>query len=258
MPGGNGKSAMSRRTLLAAGAAIGILPSRRAFAQSSEPLRVGFLTVRTGPLAAGGKQQEEGAAFFLKERNSTVAGRKIELITEDTAGNPALAKTKTQELVERHKVPVMIGPLATNEALAIDSYIRDTKVPLITTTSAATVDLKTHAVNPWVLHAFGTAPQVTYPLGDYAAKTLGFKRMAIVAEDFTYGHEGAGGFQLAFEAAGGKIVQKLWPPLNTPEYGPYLAQIKRDVDAIYLGFAGSNPLRFLRQYAEVGLKGKVA
>jgi branched-chain amino acid transport system substrate-binding protein len=71
----------------------------------------------------------------------------------------------------------MIGPLATNEALAIDSYIRDAKVPLITTTSAATVDLKSHAVNPWVLHAFGTAPQVTHPLGDYAAKTLGWPRL---------------------------------------------------------------------------------
>jgi len=148
--------------------------------------------------------------------------------------------------------------LATNEALAIDSYIRDTKVPLITTTSAATVDLKSHAVNPWVLHAFGTAPQVTYPLGDYAAKTLHFKRMTIVAEDFTYGHEGAGGFQLAFEGAGGKIVQKLWPPLNAPDYAPYLAQIKSDVDGIYMGFAGSNPLRFLKQFNEYGLKGKIA
>jgi len=254
----NGKSAMSRRTVLAAGAAIGILPSRQTFAQSSEPVRVGFLTVKTGPLAAGGKQQEEGAALFLKERNGTVAGRKIELITQDTTGSPALTKTKTQELVERYKVPVMIGPLATNEALAIDGYVRQMQVPLITTTSAATVDLKSHAVNPWVLHAFGTAPQVTYPLGDYAAKTLGYKRIAIVAEDFTYGHEGAGGFQLAFEAAGGKIVQKLWPPLNTPEYGPYLAQIKRDVDAIYMGFAGSNPVRFLKQFSDAGLKGQVA
>jgi len=223
-------------------------------AQSPEPLRIGFLTVRTGPLAAGGKQQEEGAALFLKERNGLIAGRKVELITQDTAGNPALAKTKTQELVERHKVAVTIGPLATNEALAIDGYIRETKVPLITTTSAATVDLKSHAVNPWVLHAFGTAPQVTYPLGDYAAKTLNYKRMAIVAEDFTYGHEGAGGFQLAFEAAGGRIVQKLWPPLNAMDYVPFLAQIKRDVDAIYMGFAGSNPLRFLKQFSDVGLK----
>ena len=104
--------------------------------------QVGFLTVRTGPLAAGGKQQEEGAALFLKERGGAIAGRKIELITEDTAGSPALAKTKTQELVERHKVAVMIGPLATNEALAMDGYVHDAKVPLITTTSAATVDLK--------------------------------------------------------------------------------------------------------------------
>jgi branched-chain amino acid transport system substrate-binding protein len=187
-----------------------------------------------------------------------IAGRKVELITQDTAGNPALAKTKTQELVERNKVPVIIGPLATNEAIAMDGYIRETKVPLITTTSAATVDLKSHAVNPWVLHAFGTAPQVTYPLGDYAAKTLGYKKIAIVAEDFTYGHEGAGGFHLGFEAAGGKIVQKLWPPLNTPEYAPYLAQIKPDVDAIYMGFAGSNPVRFLKQFNDFGLKGKVA
>src|SRR5947209_20151226 len=148
---------ISRRTLLKASAAIGIFPAPAVFAQTSEPLRIGFLTVKTGPLAAGGKQQEEGAAFFLKERNGTIAGRKVELITQDTAGNPALARTKTQELVERHRVPVIIGPLATNEALAMDGYIRDARVPLITTTSAATVDLKGHAMNPWVLHAFGTA-----------------------------------------------------------------------------------------------------
>jgi branched-chain amino acid transport system substrate-binding protein len=254
----NRKFEMSRRTLLKAGAAISMLPAPQVLAQSPEPLKIGFLTVLTGPLAAGGKQQEEGAALFLKERNGTIGGRKVELITQDTGGNPALAKTKLQELVERHKVTVSIGPLATNEAIAMDNYVRDTKVPLITTTSAATVDLKSHAVNPWVLHAFGTAPQVTYPLGDYAAKTLGFKKIAIVAEDFTYGHEGAGGFQLGFEGAGGKIVQKLWPPLNAPEYAPYLAAIKSDVDAIYMGFAGSNPLRFLKQYNEFGLKGKVA
>ena len=253
----NRKLGLSRRALLAGAAAIGAWPLRRAQAQASEPLKIGFLTVDTGPLAAGGKQQEEGAALFLQERGGMIAGRKVELIKQDTAGNTSLARTKTQELVERYKVPVMIGPLATNEALAMDSYIREAKVPLITTTSAATVDLKAHPVNPWVLHAFGTAPQVTFPLGDYAAKTLGYKRMAIVAEDFTYGYEGAGGFQLAFEAAGGKIVQKLWPPLNAPEYAPYLAQIKNNIDGIYMGFAGINPLRFLKQFNEYGLKGKL-
>jgi hypothetical protein len=78
MPVRNNKFGLSRRTLLKAGAAISILPAPRVFAQSAEPLKIGFLTVLTGPLAAGGKQQEEGAALFLKERNGMIAGRKVE------------------------------------------------------------------------------------------------------------------------------------------------------------------------------------
>ena len=84
---------------------------------------------------------EEGIQVFLKERNYTLAGRKVELIIADTGGNPVGAKTKTQELVERNKVHVIIGPLATFEALAIDDYIKEARVPLITPTSAAQNDL---------------------------------------------------------------------------------------------------------------------
>src|SRR5678816_4347610 len=91
--------------------------------QAQEPLRIGFLTVRTGPLAAGGRQMEEGINLFLKERNYTLAGRKVEILFADTAGQPAQAKTKAQELVERDKVHVLVGPLATFEALALDEYV---------------------------------------------------------------------------------------------------------------------------------------
>ncbi|MDQ6881452.1 MAG: ABC transporter substrate-binding protein, partial [Pseudomonadota bacterium] len=79
--------------------------------------------MRSGPLAAGGRQMEEGIQLFLKERNNMLAGRKVELIIADTGGNPQGAKTKAQELVERNNVAVIIGPLATFEALAIDDYI---------------------------------------------------------------------------------------------------------------------------------------
>jgi len=57
-----------------------------AFAQSDN-LRVGFLTVRTGPLAAGGRQMEEGINLLLKERNYAFAGRKVDIIFADTAGS---------------------------------------------------------------------------------------------------------------------------------------------------------------------------
>ena len=130
----------TRRLLLACLSLAFALPSAAAYAQD-EPIRLGFLTVRTGALAAGGRQMEEGIQLFLKERNNIIAGRKVELIIADTGGNPAGAKNKTQELVERNRVHVIIGPLATFEALAIDDYILQAKVPLITPTSAAQNDL---------------------------------------------------------------------------------------------------------------------
>src|SRR3954471_17775556 len=154
----------------------------------SENLRLGFLTVRSGALAAGGKQMEEGIVLFLKQRNYTLAGRKVELFIADTGGQPALAKSKTQELIERDKVHVIIGPLATFEALAIDDYIRDARVPLITPTSAAQNDLAQQKKSDYVLHAVGTAAQPTHVLGEFAAKKLALKKVATIADDFTYGH----------------------------------------------------------------------
>jgi branched-chain amino acid transport system substrate-binding protein len=232
--------------------AVLALLSSGAFAQG-ENLRVGFLTVRTGPLAAGGRQMEEGINLLLKERNWVFAGRKVDIIFADTAGQPALAKTKTQELVEREKVHVIIGPLATFEALAIDGYMLESKTPLITPTSAAQMDLAQQRKSDYVIHVYGTAAQPMHVLGQYAAKKLALKRIATIADDFTYGHEGAAGFHHVFEDNGGKIVQKLWPPLNVADYGSYVGQIKPNVDGVYAGFAGSNPLRFLRTYKEYGL-----
>ena len=121
---------MNRRDVitgaLAAGAAAQVLKVPAAPAQAA-PMRVGFLTIKTGPLASGGLQMEQGLTVFFKERNNMLAGRPVELHTADTAGNPAQARTKTQELVERLNVAVLIGPLAAFEALAIDDYVRSSQ-----------------------------------------------------------------------------------------------------------------------------------
>src|SRR5512140_2858762 len=81
------------------------------------PVKIGLLTVKTGPLAAGGIHAEEGLTAFLKDKNFTLSGRKIELLIADTGGNPAGAKNKAQELVERDKVNIVCGPFAAFELL---------------------------------------------------------------------------------------------------------------------------------------------
>ena len=235
---------------------LGIFSSSIALASSNEPIRVGFLTIKSGALAAGGIQMEDGLKLFLKEHNNMIAGRKVLLFTADTGGQPAITKTKIQELVEKDKVNVVIGPLAAFEALAVDDYIRKAEIPTISP-SAGAEDLTQRKPNPWFVRAVGSSAQPNHPFGEYVAKELKYKRIAVLADDFAFGHENVSGFQRTFEENGGKIVQKLWSPLNTADYGAYISQIKTNVDAIYIAYAGSNGVKFLRQYKEYGMQGKI-
>ena len=238
------------RGLLAAGAGSASLAMPAILRAQAGPIRLGFLTVKTGPLASGDIQMEQGLTLYLKERGNKLGGRAVELFTADTTGVPAVAKTKAQELVERNAVHCFIGPLAAFEALAIDDVIKESKTPTLSV--AAAEDMTQRKPNPWFVRATSTSSQAASPMADYAAKELKYKRMAVIADDIAYGHEMNAGFQRVFEDAGGKIVQKLWPPLNAPDYGSYIAQLKQDLDGIFIGFAGSNGFKFVKQYREYG------
>jgi branched-chain amino acid transport system substrate-binding protein len=243
---------ISRRALLAGSAAAAALSRFPAPAiAQAEPFRLGLLTVKTGPLAQGGIQMEQGVLTYLKETNYTIGGRKVDFISADTGGNPAGTKTKAQELIERDKVDAILGPLAAFELLAINDYIREQKTPTLSVAGAD--DLTQRRPNPYFLRASATSSQPMQPMAHYAATELKLKRVVTVSEDFAFGYEQMGGFQAAFAQDGGCVVNKLWPPLVTPDYTPYVAQIG-DCDGVCQGFAGSNPLRFMKAYASAGLK----
>jgi branched-chain amino acid transport system substrate-binding protein len=245
-----------RRKVLKGLAATGVSVAalRAPYVHAQAPFKIGLLTVKTGPLAQGGIQMEQGIVALLKEKGNTFAGRKIDFISADTGGNPAGAKTKAQELIERDKVNVIIGPLAAFELLAILDYVRDNQTPLISL--AAAEDVTQRKANPFIIRPSATSAQCCHVMGEYAAKELKFKRAATISEDFAFGYEQMAGFQRVFEDYGGRVVKKLWPPLVTPDYTPYIAQIG-NVDCVFNGFAGSNPVKFMRSYADLGLKGRI-
>ncbi|HET8997290.1 MAG TPA: ABC transporter substrate-binding protein [Acetobacteraceae bacterium] len=239
---------LNRRTFLAASAAASLpMP---AIAQS-KPVRIGLLTVKSGPLAQGGLQMIQGVELFIKTRNKMIAGRPIELIIGDTGGNPAGTKSKAQELIERDHVDMIFGPLAAFELLAISNYVAEHKTPILSL--AAAEDMTQRKPNPYFVRASGTSAQPMHPLADFARKELHYKTAITISEDFAFGYEQMGGFQRVFDDEGGRVVNKLWPPIVTPDYTPYLAQMS-GVDVIVQGFAGSNPLKFMKQYHDAGLK----
>src|SRR5437899_6749334 len=247
---------IKRRTVLTGLAATGAaaIYAPAVLRAQGPPFKIGLRTVKTGPLTQGGIQMEQGILTFLAEKNHTLAGRKIDFISADTGGNPAGAKTKAQELIERDKVNVILGPLAAFELLAIADYVRDNATPLISL--AAAEDMTQRRANPFIIRPSATSAQCCHVMGEYAAKELGYKRAATISEDFAFGYEQMAGFQRVFEDYGGRVVKKLWPPLVTPDYTPYIAQIG-NVDCVFNGFAGSNPVKFMRSYADLGLKDKI-
>src|SRR5664279_2418993 len=183
-------------TATAAGAALATFKFPAPAIAQAAPFKLGLLTVKTGPLAQGGIQMEQGVVTFLKEKNYTFAGRKVDFVSADTGGNPAGTKTKVQELVERDKVDTVLGPLAAFELLAITDYIAEHKTPMLSLAGAE--DITQRRPNPYFLRPSATSAQAMHPMADFTDKELKLKRVVTVSEEFAFGYEQMGGFQQTF------------------------------------------------------------
>ena len=245
-------SKLNRRKFLAGSAAIA---GASAFPMPSiaqaKGIKIGLLCDKTGPLAEGGFQMEQGVTLYLKSKGMSLAGHKVTLVVADTGSNPAVTKTKAQELVEREKVNIVLGPLAAFEMFAVSDYIVQMKMPTLCLAGAD--DLTQRHPNPFLTRASATSSQAEHVMGDYAAKVMGLKKVACIDSDFAFGYEQQGGFQQVFEANGGTVVKKIWAPLGAPDFTPFIAQIQ-GCDGVSQGFAGAAPVKFMKQYADAGLK----
>ena len=222
---------------------------------AAEPIKIGFMGPLTGIFAQAGKDMLDGLKMGIESGGGQAAGRKVELIDEDNEGNPATAQTKYRKLVQQDKIHVLAGVLLANIGYALVPPIERDELPSLFLTTPD--DLTKRRPPKWILRSNFAASQPMHALGDYAAKTMKLRRVAAIAMDNPFGHEGIGGFQRVFEDAGGKIVQKTWVPLNAMDFAPYLAQIPKDVDGVVQVFVAGQAVRFAKQYGDSGLKDKL-
>jgi branched-chain amino acid transport system substrate-binding protein len=220
------------------------------------PIKIGFLAPMTGGAAQIGKDMVNGLSMWLDENGNAIAGRKVEVIVEDTQGQPNIALTKLQKLVESDKVHVLAGGLFAHVGYALAPKVDQLQVPMLYPVMAAD-DLTQRKPAKWVVRNGWTSSQPSHPFGEYVAKTLRYKRVVTIGIDYAFGWEVVGGFQKTFEENGGQVIQKLWAPLNTADFAPYLSQIRRDADAVFALMVSISALRFPRQYADAGLKAKL-
>jgi branched-chain amino acid transport system substrate-binding protein len=232
--------------------AVGTLAAR----QPAGPIRLGFLVPLSGPSAQSGRDILNGLLLYLEEIGYRAAGREIQLIVEDDEGIPAVGLTKTRKLVESDRVHLMAGALLSSTGYALAPYIDSMRIPMIYPVVSAD-DLTQRQRSRWIIRTGWTGSQPNHAFGEYAYHTLKLRTVATIAFDYAFGWESIGGFQRTFEAEGGRITQKLWTPISVHDFAPYVAQVSRDVDAVYALFFGRASLQFLRQYQEYGLKERV-
>ena len=220
------------------------------------PIKIGFLVPLSGPVAQSGRDILNGFLLLLDEVGYRAGGREIQLIVEDNEAIPAVSLTKARKLVESDRVHLMAGALLSSTGYALAPYIDSMQIPMVYPIVSAD-DLTQRLRTKWVVRTSYTGSQPNHPFGEYAYHTLGYRTIATIALDYSFGWESVGGFQRTFEAEGGRITQKMWTPVSVHDFAPYLAQISRDVDAVYALFLGRATLQFMRQYEEYGLKARI-
>ena len=235
-------------------AATALLAPGDAAAQG--PIKIGFISPLTGAIAAAGKDMYSGCELYWQESGWQMAGRKVEVVLEDNEGNPAIALTKLRKLVENDRVHMVAGVILSNVAYALVPFIESQEIPTMYPINSAD-DLTQRKRPKWLIRTGFSAGGNMHPFGEYASKVLGYRKIVTVGLDYAFGWETVGGFHKSFEDNGGQIVQKLWVPLNVQDYSPYLTQIKKDADAVFVVALGRWTLLFAQQYAASGLRGRI-
>ena len=236
--------------VMVAGAAPGFA------AAQSGPIKVGLLVPLTGNASALGKDMLNGSELYLDEINRQVGNRKIELIVEDTEGVTATALTKARKLVDQDHVAILTGGLLASTGYALHPFADAAKIPT-TYPVMSSDDLTQRKPARWVVLTGWNSSQSMHPFGEWVAKNLKYKKIVTMGFDYAFGWETVGGFQRTFEEQGGQIIQKIWTPLSTADFSPFIAQVKPDADAVFAVFFGRGSLQFVKQYAESGLTAKV-
>src|SRR5712692_6242245 len=184
------------RVVVAASMALALIALAPRPSPAAETIRIGYLGPLTGIFAQAGKDMLDGLKLALEQVNYQAGGRKIELFEEDTEGNSATAIAKYRKLVDHDKIHVLTGILLVNVGNSLVPLIERDQLPTLFLTTPD--DLTKRKIAKWILRSNFSASQIMHPLGDYAAKTLKYRRVATIAMDNGFGHESARGFQPIF------------------------------------------------------------
>ncbi|HYQ60036.1 MAG TPA: ABC transporter substrate-binding protein [Desulfatiglandales bacterium] len=238
------------KTTLLALAALFLLTST---VSAADPVKVGFISVLSGPLAPIGNS-ELNATKMAVEDYGPVLGQKAQLFPKDHNYNPGLANERAKELYEKDNVDAIVACSNSAAALAVSDQAERHK-RIFMSTSAGTTDLI--GKNRYTFKMNYNDFMLANTVGRWGAKNLG-KRWYTITSDYAWGHDLLKHFTNALKEEGGTHVGNDMVPVNTSDYSPYIlkaAQAKPDV--LVLLNVGKDAANSTKAAVEYGLRKSV-
>ena len=246
---------VSRRSLLAL--AAGSLVATRAHAASKAKLKIGLLLPFSGTYAALGHNIADAMKLAARERDGKLAGREIEWVQVDDESDPAKAPANVNKLVVGDKVDILTGPVHSGVAMAMMQIVRQEKTLTIVTNAGAQAVTGTLCA-PNVFRTSFSNWQTSYPCADVMLKA-GHKKAVLMFWNYSFGQESMAAFKEGYLKGGGTVVKEIAVPFPTTEFQANLSEIAAlKPDAVFVFFAGAGAAKFVKDYADAGLKDKVA
>jgi branched-chain amino acid transport system substrate-binding protein len=248
---------LSRRDFLAgAGGLAGLSLLSLAGCAKSDKVRVGFMLPYTGTYAQLGVAIENGFRLALGGQGSRLGGREVEFFKVDDESNPAKATDNANKIITRDKVDVVVGTVHSGVAMGLIKVARETGTLVLIPNAganAATGEL----CSPNVFRTSFSNWQPTHPLGKVMVEN-GHKKAVFITWKYAAGEQALASFSEGYRAAGGDVVKELFVPFPKVEFQALLTEIAAlKPDAVACFFAGGGAVKFVRDYAAAGLKGKI-
>jgi branched-chain amino acid transport system substrate-binding protein len=232
---------------------------------TGDAIKIGIFSNNEGAFAPFEGQTWGGAMLPLINRGATavsgdptegvqgavIAGHPIEIVYGGSDSTPDKAVEEARRLVEQEKVDILVGPLSGSEGIAVANYSKEQPgVTFVNGISGAQdTTLKVRSPNFFRFHNDGT--QWTAGLGDYAYNELGWRNVVTIGDDYDFPYSQIAGFVAEFCSIGGKVTERLWPPLGEEDYSSYITQIPENVDGFFMGVGGTGTVAFVKQYGQL-------
>lgn len=248
---------LPRRRALLGAASLAAAPLARPFianAAAAEPIRIGLLLAKTGQIAPQTEYLAQGTYLALEERGNTIMGQPAELVWLDEP-SPQDATQNMRKLVQEHKVCAILGGSLSSNALAEEATAAQLKIPFVCDNAAAT-EITGKNCNRYTFRLNTPVLVGSRMLAPYAL-TYG-KRWYFLTASFAFGQDILRSSRALLKEAGGTEAGLDEVPLNTADFSSFILKIRQAKPDVVLGGLSAGDLStFLKQWNELGMKGKI-